>query len=187
MTTYAPNFTPRYRVKYRVGGIDHTIQIRNARGATFSGTESDGLSIGTLVALFNAVLMDDFAFGSAELALTDSDVFLPCASPADPAGALDPGTFGQRERIRGLTFNGKATGSRARFTLFGVMLDDTGTGAVGADGIVLPAELAAIASAATLASSNYRAGSGDAAIFPARATYKENDHLLKLVRKGTIS
>lgn len=187
MTTYAPNFSPRYKAHYTVGGIDHTIQIRGSRGDDITLMLARGALLHDAFNAFAAQLYDDFAWISAELALTDSDVFIPATTPAAVTGTIDPTTVSPVQRIKALTFSGKAAGSRARFSLYGITFDDISDGSVGGDGTVLTAESAAVGTVATLASGNWRAASGGTAVFPGRATYKENDHLLKLVRKGTIT
>lgn len=188
MTTYAPNFTPRYKLRYRAGGIEHTIQVRSERGATFAATEN---LKDTIRACYQAVVArayNDFVFLSAEIALTDSDVFSPAAIPLGLVGHVaDPALFSAVARIRGLTFSGRAPGSRARFTMFGLAFSTDGPTALGGDGTILPAEEAGITTIANTATAAFRSGSGAGAIFPARGTYKVNDHLLRLVRKGVIS
>lgn len=187
MTTYAPNFTPRYKLHYKVGNIEHTVQIRTPRGTDLGGTEFAGHALRDIWNGLAAYLLDDLVFLTAEVALTDSDVFGPASLPVAVTGTLDPADYNARERIRGLTWNGRSTGSKARFTLFGLMFPDEGTGVVGSDGLILGSEVAAITSGAATATTYFKAGSGNAAVFQGRATYKENDHLLSLVRKGTIS
>lgn len=188
MPSYAPNFTPRYKVHYLAGGIVHSLQVRHARGSTFSDTEALRVRVAECFADMNDVLYDDFAWISAEVALTDDDVFSPAAVPAStPAGAVDGTTFSAVQRIKGLTFSGRAAGSRARFTMFGLAFGDVASGAEGGDGVLTPDESAGIGTIAARASIYFHANSGSAAVFASRATYKENDHLLKLVRKGTIS
>lgn len=187
MTTFAPNFTPRYKARYHVGGIDHTVQVRGPRGATAADMESKGHLLHDAWNAFAAGTYSDFAWLSAEYALTDSDVFIPITTPSAVTGAIDPADFSAVERIKGLTFSGRAPGSRARFTMYGLAFTDTVPGDFAATGVLLGIDVAAVGTVATLASSNWYANSGSQAIYPARATYKENDHLLKLVRKGTIT
>lgn len=188
MTTYAPNFTPRYKLTYRAGGITHTIQVRGVRGATLATMDAVGAQ---LSACFNALpagnKFADLTALSAETALTDSDVFVPAIFVALTVGTLVVSAYSPRARIRGLTFNGRAPGSRAKFTIFGYRQPDELAATEGGDGQILTAEAAAVGTIAGLATTHFRANSGEAAVFAGRATYKENDHLLRLVRKGTIT
>jgi len=188
VTTYAPNFTPRYKVGYVAGGITHTIQVRGARGDTFSATEGKRLYVAQIFNALAAGLYSDFAWTDASVALTDDDVFAPAAVPATtPTGAVDPGTVSAYQRIHGLTFTGRAPGSKARFTMYGVLLGMITEGDEGGNGVISSDEIAGIGTIAAIATDQFKADSGANAIFPLRATYKVNDHLLKLVRKGTIS
>jgi len=188
MTTYAPNFTPRYKLFYKAGGINHTIQVRGLRGASLGTMDAVGAQ---LSACFNAIPVaskyTDLVALSAETALTDSDVFVPAIVTALNAGTIVPATLSPTQRIRGLTFNGRSPGSRAKFTIFGVTFDTQAAGVAGSDSVILTAEFASIGTIAGIATTNFKANSGEAAVFPGRATYKENDHLLRLVRKGTIA
>jgi len=188
MTTYAPNYTPRLKVHYRAGGLDHSIQVRNARGTSFGDMQFMVGRIHDLFLPLATVLYTDFAFVSTEIALTDDDVFVPASNPVAVTGTGPVYTTKSiMARIRALTFSGKASGSRAVFRMFGIFLaTDTSTD-VAADGKITGIESGPVATIAALATANFRAGSGGAAIFPAVATYKENDHLLRLARKGAIS
>ena len=188
MTTFAPTFTSRWRGTYKVGGIQHTLQLRGPRGATFATMDGYKDRAREIFTAVNTYLCDDFEWISAEVCLTDTEEFLPATLPSPPAGGLiDGSVLSARARIRGTTFSGKAPGSRARFTMFGIMLADYATGAAGADGILTTAEVPGIASVLSTAATYFYANSGGLASWHNRATYKENDHLLKLVRRGTIS
>lgn len=188
MPSFAPNFTPRYRVHYLAGGIVHSMQVRHARGSNFSDTEALREQVRLCFNDLASTLYDDFAWISAEVALTDDDVFAPAAVPAStPAGAVDGTTFSPKQRIHGLTFSGRAAGSRSRFTMFGIAFAGQASATEGGDGKITAAESAPIGTIAARASIYFHANSGSSAVFPTVATYKENDHLLKLVRRGIIA
>lgn len=188
MTTYAPNFTPRLKVSYFNGKINHSIQVRNVRGTSFADMQFMTGRIHDLFQLVSGNLYTDFQFVSSEIALTDSDVFLPTANPAAITGmTILPSAASAKARIQALTFTGKAPGSHARFSIFGFSIGTDLAADVGGDGKITSVEMAVVASVATLASANFKAGSGSAAIFPNVATLKPNDRLLRLVRKGVIS
>src|SRR5690349_16402871 len=194
MTTYAPNFTPRLRVHYVACGLQHTIQVRAPRG-TGAGPLSDRRGvIHDIFNLWAPKLCTDFAFISAEYALTDSELFTPIDPPFPVTGTKGPGLYSAKQKVTSTNFAGRAATSRARFSLFGILwIQDIIADALDAEddgsrnGIVTPAENALVADTATAATSQFFANSGEATSWYPRATIKTNDHLLKLVRRGTIS
>lgn len=188
MTTYAPTFTPRLRVHYKVGGIAHSLQVRGTRGASLATMESLKDPVANCFVAVAAFLYDDFEWISAEVALTDSEIFSPVAvSGIVPVGAVALGTTSAVLRIRGLTISGRAPGSRGRFTMFGLSLPQGDVTSTAGDGVLTAAELPALVTIKGLADTYFKANSGDATIWYSRGTYKGNDHLLKLVRRGIIS
>jgi hypothetical protein len=141
-----------------------------------------------LFANLSAYLYEDFAWISAEVCLTDTEEFLPATTPTVTVpGEFDGSSTSAVARIKGLTFSGRAAGSRGRFTMFGIHFFDEGDTVIAADGIVTPTEVAGVGNCVTLANTYFYAGSGSLASWHNQATYKANDHLLKLVRRGTIS
>jgi hypothetical protein len=146
-----------------------------------------GNSLSTIYGFFDAQLADDFAWISADVALTDSDVFVPATVPAAVTGLSPIADFTPIRKITSATFSGRAEGSKARFSLYGLIwvLDDDA--ALGKDFIVTGAEYSAVADAVAEASGQFFAGSGQAASFYNQTTLKVNDFLLRKVRKGLIS
>jgi hypothetical protein len=188
MTTYAPTFTPRLRVHYKVGGIAHSIQVRGPRGASLATMETLKDPVANCFVAVAAFLYDDFEWVSAEVALTDSEIFVPIAvSGIVPVGGVVLGTTSAVLRIRGLTISGRAPGSRGRFTMYGLSLPQGDITSTAGDGVLTAAELPALTTIAGIANTYFKANSGDATIWYNRGTYKGNDHLLKLVRRGVIS
>lgn len=185
MTTYAPNFTPRSRLKYFAAGIEHTIQMRAARG-TVADVGAQKNSIRACFNMMAALLADDFAWISAEYALTDSDDFFPTTLPAAVVGAVDVSTLSLQQRATSTNFNGRVAGSRAGIYFYGIVWED-GQGSPRDNGRVTPAEIPLIASVVAELSGQAHAGNGVQAIFHSYANIKVNDHLLKLLRRGTIS
>lgn len=186
MTTYAPNFTPRARLKYVAAGIEHTIMMRGPRGAT---ADDLGDQFGSIRACFNfgaTFLADDFAWISAEYALTDSDIFLPRDVPAAVSGTIDPTTMGLKQRVTSTSFNGRVAGSRAQIFFYGFKWTE-GIGNPADNGRVTVAEAAFIGSIVSELSGQAHAGNGQQARFNGYANIKVNDFLLSKVRKGTIS
>jgi hypothetical protein len=187
MTTYAPTFTPRLRVKYKAGGISHSIQVRGPRGASLATMGGLVDPVANCFVALATYLFSDFAWISAEVALTDAESFAPVAvSGIIPVGGVTLATQSAIQRIRGLTISGRAPGSRSRFTIFGVVFAESASTDIGADGVSSGAEVAGLVTIAGIANTYFKANSGDNAIWYTRGTYKRNDHLLKLVRRGTI-
>jgi hypothetical protein len=188
MTTFAPTYTSRWRGKYVAGGIQHTLQLRGERGATYATMDGYKDRAREIFADLAAYLYDDFAWIQADIALTDTEEFGPGTLPTVTVpGTVDGTVLSAVQRIKGLTFSGRATGSRGRFTMFGLHFADLADGSLGGDGVIRPSEVAGIGAVVTTANTYFHAGSGALAGWHNQATYKENDHLLKLVRRGTIS
>ncbi len=189
MTTFAPTISPRWKGTYVAGGVQHTLQLRSPRGATFA--DIDTFARAAAQTMFGAVLAflaDDYSWVQAEIALTDSDVFLPATTPtvASP-GLVALSTFSATKKISAVTLTGKSATARARFSMFGLFIPADNPGDIGEDGNLTPAELAGLATIIATANTNARAADGSQATYHSRATYKENDHLLKLVRRGIIT
>jgi hypothetical protein len=186
MTSYAPTFTPRYRARYVAAGIIHTIQIRGPRGELAPALMARGSSLGTCFSTAATVLAEDFAWISADIALTDSDVWYPADLPSAAVGTIALTSFAPRHKITPTTFSGRAAGSRARISMYGLFWVDDPHGAEGNNFIITPDENAIISAIATEASGHFRANSGMPATFYNRATIKPNDHLVKRVRQGIV-
>ena len=188
MTTFAPTFTPRWRGRYIAAGIEHTIQFRSSRGAPYGTMDAFAGIAATFFSHLAPVLASDFNWISAEIALTDSDIFMPATKPnLLVPGEVDPADYSPLSRIYAATFSGKSTMGRARVSAFGILVPTEGDGAIGGKGKLLAAEVSGLGSAVNLLNTSARSAGGAVATFYFRATYKQNDHLLKLVRKGTIS
>jgi len=186
MTSYAPNYTPRLRLKYQAAGIEHTIMMRAARGTSAGGLDAQK---GSIRACFNfgaSLLASDFAWISADYALTDSDDFFPTTLPAAVTGGQSAATFSLKQRCTSTNFNGRVSGSRAAIYFYGFWWED-GLDTAGDNGRVTPGEESFVGTIATELSGQAHAGNGLQAIFHQYANIKVNDHLLKLLRRGTIS
>jgi hypothetical protein len=194
MTTYAPNFTPRLRVHYVAWGLHHTIQVRAPRG-TGSGPLSDRRGpIHDIFNLWSIKLAEDFAFISAEYALTDSEVFYPLDPPLPVTGTVPATAVTPIQKITSTTFSGKGGDSRARFSLYGIkwVLAKQNTSDMGSDdgsynGVIESSEMPLIGNTVDAATTQFYATSGASTFWYRRATVKPNDFLLRLVRRGTIS
>jgi len=187
MTTYAPTFTPRLRVHYKGGRIAHAIQVRGARGASLAVMSGLVDPIANCFVALAAYLYSDFAWISAEVALTDEESFIPVpVSGIIPVGGIVLVAQSAVNRIRGLTVSGRAPGSRSRFTMFGLFFNGSADTDIAGDGTITATEVPGMNTIAGIANTYFKANSGSAAIWYNRGTYKQNDHLLKLVRRGTI-
>ena len=191
MTSNAPTFSPRYRATYVAAGIQHNIQLRGLRGRTFLQMQSDGVILHDIFNNFATQLADDFAWLSADIALTDSDVWNPAEPPAAVTGVVEVAQFTPWQKITGTRHSGRAPTSRASYTMFGIHWDLANTGSdisqVAYNGIITAAEHAGVAANVLLANAYMRAASGTAATWYSRMTVKPNDALLRLVRKGIIT
>lgn len=191
MTSYSPSYTSRYRAHYHVCGIDHTVQLRKAIGATPAAT---ALLAGTLHDIFAAwddQLCDDFAWISAEQADEGSDVFYPSSTPVAVTGLKEITRYTPFQKVTHTRFQGKAFGSRASIELYGIwweysnILSDVDT--VGYDGRVTTAENAAVGTTAGLLNSQAFANSGGPTTWYTTALIKVNDFWLRQVRSGGVS
>jgi hypothetical protein len=191
MTTYSPDYTGRYRAKYVSAGVTHVAQLRKFRGATVSQITD---LAGTMQSVFNtwaADLPTDFAWISAEYAEQDSNLFIPTGTPAAVTGVRNPALYTPLQKVVSTTFAGRAPGSKARISLFGVFwqftdtLDDANTFAY--NGIIEGSEDARIATTKGFLDSQWSANSGVNAVTYSRATVKINDYWLRQIRKGIVS
>jgi hypothetical protein len=187
MTTYAPTFTPRYRLKYKAAGIEHTIQARGPRGTTLAGMQTIGHLFSTVFNNLSPQLADDFAYIQADVALTDDEVFNPATLPDPVTGAVAVADFSLLQRVTASTFSGRAPGSKARFSLYGVQWVFAETTEDANDFVVTGVESAGVLGVVTAVNNIFCAGSGVPAAFYNRATIKANDDLIKKVRRGIIS
>lgn len=191
MTSYAPNFTGRYRAHYHVCGIDHTIQLRRAIGAS---PASVALLAATATAIFTpwvGFLGDDFAWISAEQADEGSDIFYPSTTPAAVIGTVPVSTYTPFQKVTHTRFGGRAAGSRSSIEMYGIQwfyADQAGDfETIGYDGVVTAAERPAVGTTAAALNTQAFANSGGPTTWAARATIKVNDFWLKQVRSGGIT
>jgi len=140
--------------------------------------------------LFNAFatsLGSDFEWTAAEYALTDSDVFVPTATPSAVTGLVSPSSFTIQEKITPLIITGRSATGRARVSVYGLAIV-TGEGAgAGNNYIITEGEAPALTSALTALQDNAVSNAGEVTIWHRTATMKPNDRLVKRVRQGIIS
>jgi hypothetical protein len=189
MPTFAPNVTPRYKVSYQAVGRVHSLLFRGARGLSFGDMETLGATAAN--AMFNptlGVLVDDFSFLDAAVALTDSDIFLPAALPTAEVGTADIADYSKQDSITHVTFAGRgAGGAKVNWHLFGITLNpDVLPPEVENDFKITSAEWGVIANVYTVlaAQTGLRAIDNTAITYKSYALVKVNDHWLRKVRQG---
>ena len=162
---FAPDYTPRYRFKYIVAGVPHTIQFRGARGTTVASAVGDFTNVAyDCFNVFNLSLATDFQWVAADGCEQNDDLFFPIALPDPVTGHADPTAWSGNKRIRGATFSGRARGSRARITIYGLNLNSDNEGTTGGDGLMTLAEAPDIATLVASLNAFACAGSGEPAV-----------------------
>ena len=188
MTTFAPTFTPRWRGTYICAGVQHTLTLRKPRGT--SDAAMDFLNL-TAAAVFDAVhgdLCEDYQWVSAEICHQDEDVFFPATTPTvTTPGGNSLSDYSPRDKVMAMTLSGKSSAGRARISIYGLLFRGDTPGDIGADGLVKNSELAGLATIRSILQAAVCGSDGTSVVYRTVATWKENDHLLKLVRKGIIS
>lgn len=158
MADYAPNYTSRYRMRYRALGQVHTAQLRIAR--SHPGPAAQGVVMfQDLLETIAGKLVADWTVLGADVAAADSDIFLPSSSipmqPTVSAVAAD-----ESYKPVYLSFVGRSTsGLRAALFIYGINFAPTGADNTSNDYRILSTEDSAIASAVAVLNN----GSGSAA------------------------
>lgn len=187
MTTYAPNWTPRYKASYSVVGLIHSITLRAPRGTDAAGTIALADVAHDFFDAMAASLASNFAWIEASYALTDSDVFIPTDVPATVTGANNPADFSLMQKISPLVFSGRSASGRARVSAYGVSLGPLGISGDPLDFQILSAEDAGVAAAIAVLQAGAVGAAGEVTTWHLKATQKPNDRLVRKVRQGTIS
>lgn len=81
MPDFAPNYTPRYKLRYFGNGHIHTQLWRPPTTSTIADAATFALFVSGYYAALAPDLCTDAAVVDASWAEADSDVFLPCATP----------------------------------------------------------------------------------------------------------
>lgn len=190
MATYADNYTFRIRGRYIAAGIAHVMKTRvpSVLG-TLPLAEFHADAMNDYVSNFNSVIWADWAWTGWEYAVRDSDVWVPFAPvlTATIAGTQVVAGASAMQKITAVSHQGRAAGSRARVYWWGPRRSTDLAAEEGGDGVLTSAEASGLAASTTLASDRFAAGNGASAIFYERLTYKVNDYLLRLVRRGIIT
>lgn len=107
MADYAPNFTPRYKLRYYASGHIHTQLWRPAPLDTIADAATFALFVSGYYAAMAPDLYSDTAVIDASWAEANSDIFLPCATPTiTPTGGTGPAPTHQEAQA--LSFVGRS-------------------------------------------------------------------------------
>lgn len=187
MADYAPDFTIRYKTRYRAGNHSHDITVRGPVDATPDNTQIQALADG-LTAFFAALasqLYADFEFLSASYCATNSEIFIPTSIlPVSPTGLIVVANFSEMSHVTASCMSGRSALAKARVYFYGLSVFAEAGGVAGGDGQLLVSEVAGIAGAKAAADGVFKAGDGQTATFYPRLTYKVNDRNLRAVRRG---
>lgn len=183
---FAPNVTPRYRVRYVSAGIAHSWTFRAARGSNPGDVQN---SVNTLLEALEAALLDvlpgDFHATAADYAVEDSDVFsIPLIPPTFNGGENAVSAYSPFQRITEATFKGRGNGSKGSFGIFGVFVNQSTAAGYGGNGRIDLGESAIWdAALAVLQGSTSLYTIANAPIsWYNFITVKPNDHWVKKVR-----
>jgi hypothetical protein len=186
MADYAPNFTPRYRVRYISQSKSHNMTFRVARGTT----DPTGIAgkVESFLAAIQGHLYTDWTVISATFALEDSDIFLPAPAPASPTGAASLVGVRVSASAVHISFPGRSTsGGRAIVYVYGSNYAPNTVDAEDDDFRRTGAEEAAIAGGVTALnelSPALVANDNGSATFYDYVNTKFNDHWVRKLRQG---
>jgi hypothetical protein len=190
MPDYSPDATPRYIAKYRVAGLNHSLQIRGYRGESAIAVVDRGA--GACFDIFNpiaAALCDDFIWLAAFYIPEDTNVSVGATLPADVTGLVGIEEFSSADKISHLSFAGKgATGAKVSLKVYGTgkTLDDETPG-VFTDFLLTSGESGIVSSiVAALNARDVAAIDNSVSSWYPRATVKINDAWLRRLRAGSI-
>lgn len=189
MTTFADNYTSRVRGDYIACGIPHRLQVRGQEPAmdeAIAGALAN--VINNYILSYEAALADDWAWTSWAWAPADSDVFTPFVPTlADTiTGAGDFSAISGRRKVTAANHAARSATSTTRIYFFGLLYEDSTAAQAGGDGVLTPSEVGGLAGAKGIVDGVLATGSGEPAIFYPRLTYKVNDRLFRLVKRGLI-
>jgi hypothetical protein len=191
MPDFAPWYTPRYKILYVNGGLQHNIVFRFPRGTPFLTVVANGeAAVSNLFTPFaDTRLWNDFSFIAAYVALTDDNIFGPAGSvPAPIAGTANPALANVNTKCCLWTFSGRSAESKGRVVAQGLLANPFAAGdPPETKWYILPAEEAAVSDAlANLSGSGICGPDGTEMTFYDRVTIKHSDVLVRKLRRGTI-
>jgi hypothetical protein len=147
MSGYAPEFTSRYRLRYRANGANYSATFRFA-GNLAAPTTTFVSAIGAFYNSLAVFRWVDWEVLGADYAQQGSVVFLPSTAPAVNAGqATTTGRTLAYQSVN-LSFGGRsALNNAARFFVYGVNIDPINNATTNQDFRLTAAESSTIASA----------------------------------------
>jgi len=189
---WSPDATPRYVMKYKNAGIEHSLLVRFARGTPMLDGVSDAQT--KLAAFFEdlvGLLCEDLVALSAVWIPQDTNISVPAGIPTLTAGDQALADFSAMDKITHLTFLARSTGgSKTSIKVFGVQLTmDDPTDIAGQANFRIEAGESAGVDAAILVlqGSPFRAVDNTALSWKNYVDVKVNDFWLKQVRSGGIT
>lgn len=145
MADFAPTYTARVRITYRVQTHLHRLGLRLARGSSEGDGAAASALVATAVATLNASLWTDWEYVQTEFCPEDSAFFLPVV--ADWSAVVGAVSTAARTPVRGAveatlpyTTNG---GHKSFFALYGTVFTPESSG-VSDDFRLTPTELATV-------------------------------------------
>jgi hypothetical protein len=190
MTSYAPNFTARFRVRYHAANANHVQTWRYpANGTLGIGTAAAQAAIQAYYDLIASDLYDDFAVISCAYAVEDTDIFLPYSSITVTGGtALPVGDVSVKAGAISLVGR-TAGGQPAKIFQYGFSASNRGTGE-SQDFRINPGESASIDAAVEFLNAligDFTLCGNDAlgVTWYPYANVKDNDYWVKRVRQGS--
>lgn len=190
MTTYADNFTHRVRGSYIAMGIPHRWQVRAIGTGSFTDIQANTIAetLNNYVLSFEATLCSDWAWTGWEYAARNTDVFIPFTPSLTDTivGIADFSATGKRKRISACNQAGRGATGSARMYWWGILTSDVQTTDKASDLVLTSAEITGLPGATGIINGALGTSSGAPATFYERLTYKENDRLVRLVRRGLI-
>lgn len=123
MADYAPNYTPRAKIRYRAGGTVHSMTWRRARGSDAAAMLAMADKMILFLNTLSSIRLADWALLDASYCLEDSDVFLPLTltETLDAAGGGAFSTFAGVAKANAFSYVGRGTtGQKAKFFVYGL-------------------------------------------------------------------
>jgi hypothetical protein len=188
MPDYAPNYTGRVKLRYRVMGRVYTMGVRGS--TVMDATEAQGVGESLKDALVDGgdMLSGDWTALDWSWCPPSSNIFLPLAGVATgdfgTSGTLDPANksnLANAMHIAGRT----VAGGKAGFFIYGTTLGNAA--GAGSDFTVFTTENLAFATfilSLNAPTSPLYGNDGTPVVWYPRATVKDNDYIVRKVRQG---
>src|SRR5215213_4263234 len=181
MPSYAPTFTPRYKLRYFANGKTHSQLWRMPPTAVIEDATIFALFVSGYYAAIAPELYDDTVAIDASFAAANSTVFLPCPPPTI-IGTGSAGPAPANRTPKAISFVGRSTaGSRWVLYQYGTdfVIDDTDSGS---DFRLTQAEETAIEDTVFFlngAFETFRANDGVGVVVKPYANLKDNDYWVR--------